>query len=334
MKLHTLLLTASLSLLTIASLTAKEHTKEQAKVPGKIRFTIWTDLHHDLMPGAPERLRAIVAAAEKSKSEFLIDLGDIAFPLPANRIITDILDSVSIEKHHLLGNHDMDRSDKQTYMDYIGMPAPHYYFDKGQFRFILLDTNFFVDKEGTEHPYANGNYYGPGIVREHVSAEQVEWLKKILADTTKICVIFTHAPLNDQYSRVEQYAHIHRLITEARDNGTRIAAVLGGHNHSDSHYQIDGINYLQINSASYIWGGDAFQSKSHYPDTVYARYPSLQYIIPYREPLYAIVEIDARGKLTIQGLQGSFLPPAPDPAKLASKPYNCTPSVQARKLKF
>lgn len=319
-------------LISVCLLLAAMATPSQAAE--RIRFVVYTDLHHDLIPGGPQKLRTIISAAEKNKANFLIDLGDLAFPLSQNRVIPAMLDSVRMPVYHVLGNHDMDRSDKQTYMDFFGIQAPYYFFDKGKFRFIVLDTNFFLDKDGNEVPYANGNYYGPGIVREHVSAEQVEWLKKVLADNTKICVIFSHAPLNDQYNRVEQYAHIHQLITQARDNGTRIAAVVGGHNHSDSHYQIDGINYLQVNSTSYIWGGDEFRSKAHYPDSVYRTYPSLQYCIPYAVPLYAIFTIDTRGNLTIKGVEGSYLPPLPDLEKLAAQPYRCTPSVDDRKLKF
>lgn len=299
----------------------------------KVRFVVYSDLHHDLIPSRPEALRGIVGAAEREKADFLIDLGDLAFPLPQNRVIADILDSAAVPVYHVLGNHDMDRSDKKAYMDFFGMGAPHYWFDRGKFRFIVLDTNFFLDKEGNEHPYANANYFG-APVREHVSAEQVAWLKGLLADRSKIVVIFSHAPLNDKYDRVEQYAPIHKIITEARDAGTRIAAVVGGHNHSDSHYLIDGINYLQMNSASYIWGGEEFTSREHYPDSVYKKYPSLRYCIPYAVPLYAVFTIDTRGNLTVEGMEGSYLPPAPDPAKLVAKPYRCSPSVESRKLKF
>lgn len=304
-----------------------------AQAAERVRFVLFTDLHQDLIPGRPDALRKIVSVAEKNDADFLIDLGDLAFPIPQNRVIRDILDSASMPVYHVLGNHDMDRSDKRTYMDFFGIEAPYYRFDRGKFRFIVLDTNFFLDSEGNEHPYANGNYYG-APVREHVGGGQAEWLREQLADRSKIVVIFTHAPLNDRFDRVEQYAPLHRIITEARDNGTRIAAVVGGHNHSDSHFTIDGIHYLQMNSASYIWGGEAFENRTHYPDSVYRAYPSLSYCIPYAVPLYAVFTIDTRGRLTVEGVEGSYLPPAPDPRKLATKPYRCSPSQQSRKLKF
>lgn len=299
----------------------------------RVKFVLFSDLHHDLIPERPEALRSIVKAAEQEKADFLIDLGDLAFPQPKNRVIREILDSATVPVYHVLGNHDMDRTDKGTYMDFFRMKAPYYHFDKRSFRFIVLDTNFFLDKEGKEHSYANGNYYG-APVREHVSAEQTEWLRELLADRSKIVVIFSHAPLNDKYDWVEQYAPIHKIITEARDAGTRIAAVVGGHNHSDSYYIIDGINYLQMNSVSYIWGGEEFKSREHYPETVYKAYPSLQYCIPYAVPLHAVFTIDTRGRLNIEGMEGSYLAPDPDPAKLAKKPYRCSPSVKSRKLKF
>lgn len=299
----------------------------------RVKFLLFTDLHHDLIPERPAALRGIVAAAEREKADFLIDLGDLVFPLPQNGVIRGILDSASVPVYHVLGNHDMDRTDKKTYLDFFGMKAPNYYFDRGKFRFIVLDTNYFLDKEGDEHPYENGNYYGAPVL-DHVGGGQAEWLEALLADRSKIVVIFSHAPLNDRYDGVEQYAHIHKMITDARDGGTRIAAVVGGHNHSDSHYVIDGINYLQVNSVSYIWGGEAFTSREHYPDSVYKKYPALQYCIPYAVPLHAVFTVDSRGRLTVDGMEGSYVAPAPDVVKLAKKPYRCSPSVESRKLKF
>lgn len=181
--------------------------------------------------------------------------------------------------------------------------------------------------------FESGNYYDTSI-REHMSAEQAEWLRELLTDRSKIVVIFRHAPLNDKYDHVEQYAPIHKIITEARDAGTRIAAVVGGHNHSDSHYEIGGIHYLQMNSVSYIWGREAFKSRTHYPEAVYKAYPALQYCIPYTVPLHAVLTIDTRGHLNIEGMESNYLAPAPDPAKLAQLPYRCSPSVESRKLKF
>lgn len=301
----------------------------------RVKFVLFTDLHHGVIPEREQALRDILEAARKNKSEFVINLGDLTTPLPQNQEIADILDSAGKPVYHVLGNHDMDRFNKRTFMDFVGMKMkePHYYFDRGNFRFVVMDTNFFLDKEGKEHAYAKGNYAG-APVREHVSAEQVEWLKGVLADQSKVVVIFSHAPLNDQYDRVVQYAPVHKVITQARDNGTRIAAVIGGHNHSDSHHVIDGINYLQMNSVSYIWGGDEFTRWDQYPDSVYRKYTILQWCIPYEVPLYAVFTINENGKLIIEGVEGSYVPPAPDPQKLATKPYRCSPSIESRKLKF
>lgn len=299
----------------------------------KVRFVLYTDLHQDLIPDRPQALRQIVRVAEKNKADFLIDLGDLAFPRPANRVIREILDSSSVPVYHVLGNHDMDCSDKQTYMDFFGMRAAHYAFDIGSFRFIVLDTNYFLDEEGVEHPYANSNYYGKPML-DHVGGGQLEWLRSLLGDTSRIVMIFSHAPLNDRYDHVEQYRPIHNLLLEARGRGVRIAAVVGGHNHSDSHFEIDGIHYLQMNSVSYIWGGEEFACRDHYPDSVYRKYPNLQYCVPYAVPLYAVFTLDTRGRLTIEGVEGRYMPPAPDATKLAEQPYRCSPSQDDRNLKF
>ncbi len=115
----------------------------------KVRFVVYSDLHHDLIPSRPEALRKIVGAAEREKADFLIDLGDLAFPLPQNRVIADILDSAAVPVCHVLGNHDMDRSDKKAYMDFFGMETPHYCFDRAGSGLSCWTPTFSSIKRGT-----------------------------------------------------------------------------------------------------------------------------------------------------------------------------------------
>ncbi len=290
----------------------------------RVRFVVYSDLHQDLIPDAPERLQTIIDAARKAHAGFMINLGDLAFPIAENRIITDLLDSSGIRQYHALGNHDMDRSDKQTYLDFTGLENPYYTFDSGIFRFVVLDTNFFTDRQGNEIPYANGNYFSGATERDIVNREQLEWLDRQLTDRSKIYVLFMHAPDTG----------IDPVLEAARQRGICVAAVFSGHLHSDNYELRGGIHRIHINSASYLWGGEAFYSKDRYPDSVYRRYSQLPYMAPYRIPLYAIVEISASGKIRIQGIRGEWLSPAPRPEQLDTKPYPTSPSVSDRKLRF
>lgn len=299
-----------------------------------IRFLVYTDLHADLAPGGGERLDTILRAAADANVDFIIDLGDFAFAQPGNKQLVDKITADGRDHYHVLGNHDMDRSDKKTYCDFVGANAPFYYFDKGVFRFIVLDTNHFVDADGNVVDYANGNYYGPGLRREYITDQQLEWMEGLLADDERICVIFSHGPINEKFSEPGENRRVHDVIRGAVDKGARVAMVAGGHNHSDNFHRFDDIPYWQVNSATYLWGGEGFSDPAIYDPEQLQRYPNLPSMAIYAKTLYAIVEIDPAGEVTITGVEGDYAYTQPDPARLAIKPYPTSASIVNRNYRF
>ena len=161
----------------------------------------------------------------------------------------------------------------------------------------------------------------------------MKWLESSL-QTQQTCLIFSHAPINDNYGEIINNVDIHKVITTAKANGTAIAAVFGGHIHSDNYHVIDGVHYIQVNSASNIWGGTQFTNTERFPAEVYKQYPALKYIIPYEDALYATVDIYASGKVKIKGTKSNYIPPAPDPEKLKNKPYPCSARILDRKFTY
>lgn len=301
-----------------------------------MKFMLFADIHYDTMHDARERLQTIMDESEKNNADLILELGDfVPVHSKAGHLVKYMVKSTPVPFYHTIGNHDVDRNDKQTYIDFWEMPSSYYYFDKGKFRFIVLDSNFFRDKDGVIKPYDKGNY---GRVEEEernrFSIEQLLWLEKVLQDTTHIHLLFSHAPLNDGYDRMDQNQYIHTILVQAKKNGTRIAAVFGGHMHSDTHHTIDGIHYLQMNSASYIWGGTKFLNAERYTPEINKQFPSLRYVVPFEDPLYAIVEVDSSGKLTIKGRKSCYVKPNPDQLLLDEKPYACSPVIEDRTFSF
>lgn len=305
-----------------------------AKSPERVRFLVFADIHHDLIPDAPERLRQIIARAEAEKVDFIVELGDFCFPLPHNQDFKAAWDSTAVRRYHVLGNHDMDKNTKADYTAYWEMPGTHYTFDKGPFRFVVLDSNFFNNPDGSFAPYTHANYFSkPG--RDSFSPEQLQWLEALLKDKSRVYCLFSHAPVNDGYAEVRQNRALHEILTRARAAGTRIAGAFAGHIHSDNYHRIDGINYMQVNSASYIWGGGAFKETRRYPEDVHKKYSALKYTINYETPLSAVVEITADGSVAIQGAVSRYRPPAPDEALLKEKmDYPCSPVIENRAFRF
>lgn len=311
-----------LALLTAFPLFAQNH----------LRFLIFADLHYDMMPDADSRLETIFQAARKNKVEFMVNMGDLAAPVSRYQPLKDKLSGSPVPTYHIIGNHDTDHSGKQAFMEFYGMEKPFYYIDKGKFRFIFLDSNYFIDKDGQTKDYHKRDYIRSKQI-DRYSPEELQWLENTL-QTEQICLLFSHAPVNDNYGEIINNVDIHKIITTAKAKGTDIVAVFGGHNHSDNYHIIDGIHYIQVNSASNIWGGSQFTNTERFPAEVYKQYTSLKYIIPYRDALYATVDIYSNGKVKIKGTKSSYIPPAPDPEKLKNKPYPCSARILDRKFTY
>lgn len=300
---------------------------------GGVRFLVLADIHHDLIPDAPARLEKIQARAKAEKVDFIVQLGDFCFAKPGNESFKTLWNSIDIPRWHVLGNHDMDRATKAEFTAFWGIPSNYYTFDYGKFRFVALDSNFFEADDGTFRDYSKGNYASRKKL-DCFGEEQCLWLEKQLKDRSKIFVFFSHAPINDAYSKIKRNQRIHSIILKAKRSGTRIVGAFAGHNHSDNYHCVDGINYQQINSASYVWGGGGWTNTSRYPAEVYKKYDALKYTGDYVDPLSAVIELDPLGRVKLTGVSSTFVPPAPSEKLLKSKPYPCSASIENRAFSF
>ncbi len=74
--------------------------------------------------------------------DFIIKFGDFVIPYDYNLEFLSIWNSYPGEKFHAIGNHGPDVGfTKEDVVEYLGMPAIYYSFDKNEFRFIVLDGN-------------------------------------------------------------------------------------------------------------------------------------------------------------------------------------------------
>ena len=189
-----------------AALPAALHASEAAKK--SIRFAHLTDIH--VKPGEiPEKGMAKAfnhVQLLKQKPDFIINGGDaIMDALEADKQKTqqqfDLFKTIlskenSLPIYHCIGNHDVwgwfikkdesIKSDKlygkQWVVDELAMPARHYSFTKGNWKFIVLDS--------TQLNPAGG-YIGK------VDETQYEWLQQELQNTPKdkfICMV-SHIPI-------------------------------------------------------------------------------------------------------------------------------------------
>ena len=298
-----------------------------------VKFAVISDIHQDLMCDCEHRLQVFLEAAKKAKVDFIIDLGDFAFPKESNAEFIKLWRDCPIEKYNVIGNHDADVCSKQEFMDYVGMKSRYYSFDKGGIHFVVLDANH-IYKDGKYIPYKNGNFYVPAHMREFIDPEQIEWLKKDLQQTNLRCLIFCHQSLEMGVGNRETVRAV--LEEENKRVGyTKVFASLNGHHHTNYEKEINGIMYIQINSASDQWLGDKYTCTTRFDAEQYKRRPALKYLLPWKDCLYGIVTINKKG-MKLKGRESEFIPPVPEDLKELEKEYETpiVPYIKDFKMKF
>lgn len=291
-----------------------------------LRVGIIADVHHGLQPDAIKRLEHFIARMEQEKPDLIIQLGDFCYSQPDSRPFLQVWEQFKGPRYHVLGNHDMDRTTKQETMDFLGMRAPHYSFDAGPFHFVVLDCNFIL-KDGEHLHYANRNYFIERARRDRVHPEQFEWLRADLAATQRQTFIFSHQAFDENWSgwSVPNRLEVRAVIREAnklaleRTGAPKVVACICGHHHIDEVSEIEGVRYMQMNSASYYWTGGKFGSEG--PRAVYSN------------PLHALVTLDPAGKIIVKGQTGEFNKPTPTDTGFPSA-HHLTASIIDRVIPF
>lgn len=227
-------------------------------------------------------MAAFVQTAKDKNVDFIIELGDFCRLDSASLVYRNLWNSFPGGKHHVIGNHDMDRYTYQEYTQGMNMPGRYYSFDQGNFHFIVLDGNNLFDGKKYTH-YAKANYYVDAKKRAHIDPEQMEWLKNDLAATDKRCILFSHQSIEQALNNGTEV----RKILEAENKRAgckKVVMAFGGHNHSNYSKEINGITYVQINSASYVWIGEPTQTEKRYPKEVNDRFGGiLKYSMTYNQ---------------------------------------------------
>lgn len=291
----------------------------------KVRFGLITDVHKDIMHDANDRLQAFIEEARQRPLDFIMQMGDFCCPYDRNLDFMAIWRQYEGPKYHVLGNHDTDGGfTREQTMAYWGMTSKYYSFDQGSFHFVVLDGN-----DPNPQPWSGYHRY--------IGAEQLAWLKDDLDKTVLPTIVFSHQTLENPDGGVANLEAVRKVLEEANEKAgyTKVLAGICGHHHTDYHTRINGIYYIQLNSASYHWvGGD--HQVVRYSEAIDKDFPWIKYTIPYEKPLFTFVEIDPKGFLTIQGRSSGFVGPGPVEMGLSDQPENVpiVPYIKARKLEI
>ncbi len=305
----------------ILPLSLNASTKRSNKT---LKFGVCADVHNDVMHDGIKRIGKFIGEAQKRDLDFIIQLGDFCRPYPHNQIFLDTWNSYSVEKFHVLGNHDMDGGfSREQVLEFWGASQKYYSIDKDGFHIIVLDGN---DK----NPSPNK---ATGYAR-FIGEVQKQWLKEDLSKTDKPCIVFSHQTLENNNDGIENRADIRDIFTTENSKAgfKKVIACFSGHHHTDYATQVDDIYYIQINSMSYEWLGEDYET-IRYSKEIDEKYEWIKYTVPYKDPLFAFVKIED-ASIIIKGVQSSFVGPSPKELGVLEKPENnrTTPNIIDRKL--
>ena len=156
--------------------------------------------------------------------------------------------------------------------------------------------------------YRLGNYkhQAEGGKVSVLPKEQLEWLKKDLASAKYPAITFSHHSLIESRSGITNPQEFRDAI---KDSPNGVLMSICGDEHLDRLEQKDGVYYLCINSMTYYWAGSNYDHTTYGKD-VEAAYPMLRKIFPYRDPLFAIIDI-TDDRIYIKGTETDIVGASP-----------------------
>ena len=274
-----------------------------------IKFAIISDLHGPDVPDGKERLSSFIHTAKKENVDFIIELGDFCRLDSISAPFLKLWNSFEGDKYHVIGNHDLDRYSVDEYVKGMNVQHRYYSFDKEGFHFVILDGNSYSDGKEIHH-YDHANYgKHPLSNHSYMDREQMDWLAKDLASTKLKTILFSHQSLDRELKNGSEVRAILEKENE-RAGFKKVVLVFSGHNHSNYTKEINGIQYVQVNSASYVWIGKPTMTEKRFSKEVNRRYSLMEYSMMFDKPLYAIVTLTEKGA-DVKGTKADFIPPAP-----------------------
>lgn len=297
------------SLLTTGTLVNQAKASTQKATPSTIpptttpshivRFGIIADVHMGTGPDAVRALHSYIDTMNAKKPDFIVSLGDFSLK-PNTAQAMSIWRESTMPRYHVLGNHDMDLGvSKETARQSFGMPSMYYSFDAGPIKGIVLDGNV-----------RSGAYSYSGYAIE-IGPAQLDWLDKEIAASDKPVALFIHQPFFKTI--FPSLKDTDKVLNMLKKHTSKVFGIFSGHEHADGMEMVDGIPHITIPSSTYFWIRDPHSiNEAHTEEEKKLLPSSWKSMVFYREPIWAIVEIDTIKKtLSVHGESSAWSGYAP-----------------------
>lgn len=299
--------------------------------PAQIRFLAFADIHYS--PGEYTHddrgwLERILGRAEKEAASFVIHLGDLVHDPVRCADYVKTYNDFALPTYHTLGNHDTERCTLAETLAAYRMECGHYHFDRGGFRFVVLDTNHFRQNGRFIH-FEGGNYRTvKGDLNWTIGDEQYEWAEDVIKSSPYPCVVFMHQSCEREQGGMPDWQRLRGLFGWInRHKGPKVRLVVNGHHHTDGFRLIDGIPYLDLNSANYKYYA---QTHRLYGADYHRSHTGAGHVIAWEDPLSAMITLSADGLLKVEGMSSRFFKDvSPAKAGFPSRDRQVVPRIQS-----
>lgn len=183
-----------------------------------------------LVPLAPDRLVHLGDLIDSHKT-------DLAEEMAARTVAQRFLET-GIPYHFIMGNHCLNRMDKDRYAEVTKSAGTYEAFDINGVRFLCLDACHRSD--GAD--YAMGKYdWQDSLIPE----KQIDWIGRQLSSAKGPVVVFSHQLLDGMPT---MSVRNHERVRQVLAKSGKVAAVLQGHFHQNRLRTIQGIPYTVLRS--------------------------------------------------------------------------------------
>ena len=317
----------------------------------RIKFTVFADLHYKkgMYPSSVADLEDIFERAKAADSDLVVHLGDMCNDyLHSPELVRAYLENkYGFDVYGVYGNHELET--KGNTMDVVtplltnrydsavwggaGTQIGYYYFDKGVFRFIALDTNYSKNPETNEYEHNREASWGApyeNSLHDSLGEAQLEWLGEVLRNAVsegKKCIILSHDSFSPDWESSPDSEKVREMFKKANEQrrGTVLLA-LNGHYHNNRHTVCDGVAYIDVNTVRVgYWQAEKYFAYAEedenapkytfeYTDydengeplgSIQRSYSSLRMgdrSLFFEDAMSATISVDANGRIEVEGM--------------------------------
>ena len=268
-----------------------------------MKFLLFADFHHSaslFMGGTHEDLALFHKRAEENGCEMLIHAGDFCHGTDFSTDIINEYNDFHIPSYHCLGNHDSDFTPLDKVLAAYKMENCYYFFDRGGYRFIVYDTNYIKEEDGSYVHFDMRNYGPkPSSMLYFMPPEEIAWLKDAIETSEYPCVLIGHESL-ERMDSIKNRQEILDIINAAnKKKAHSVILCINGHHHRDRVTVMDNVCYVDMNSVSFDW-----VDKKHelFPKELNESIKYMKNTVVYDEPLHAIVTLEGN-RIRMEGME-------------------------------